>query len=770
MNKFFVRFWPVGFIIALCLLFSAPYVVKGRIPFPSTYLVTFFAPWSATHGMPVKNNAMPDVITQIYPWKRVTVDALRHGELALWNPYSFSGTSHIGNYQSAVLSPVNILFLLLPEKHAWSIMILLQPLLAGIFMFLFLRRLTVKKTGALLGAVAFMFCGFITVWMAYGTLGYAVLYLPLVLYGIHRFMDNGSRLGGGAAVIGLTLSFLSGHFQMSTYVLLYAVSFVIFLYLCHKNAARTGRMILLILCALGLSAAQILTGFAAYGQAVRSSLFLKGEVIPWQYIVTLFSPDFYGNPVTRNDWFGHYAEWAGYVGVAPLLLAFFALIAKWRPRVSLYFALMSAITLCLAFQTPLVDLLFALKIPVLSTSSASRIIVLMSFSLSILAGMGLDAIVESWNAKNKKQIIRWGLGIGFVILCVWTVLYFARPLPAEKLSVAMRNTILPSLFAVMTLLTAVIGLWMPKKIRLILPFLFIIITGVDMLRFSAKWMPFDPVDLVYPHIPVIKKLQTLVQPGQARVFGNIGNEVGSAFGIPLIEGYDAVYQYRYGKLITAVTAGKVRQVDRSVVVFDKKGQYSEAMLQLLGVRYYAHKKSDGRLPWAYPFWEFPQYNRIWEDENFEILENTESMPRAFLASSYVVRNTEQEILEALFAKDIDRSNTIVLETEPEFSPATGSGTATISSYRPNTVVIDVIAEVPKLLFLSDVYDAGWHASVDGVNTKIYRADFAFRAVAVPAGTHTVVMRYMPKGVVWGFTIAGFATLGLAGLLLWKRKN
>jgi len=769
MNKFISRFWPIGIILALCMLFAAPYIMTGRIPFPSTYLVTFFAPWSATHGMPVKNNAMPDIITQIYPWKRVTVDALKHRELPLWNPYSFSGTSHIGNYQSAVFSPVNALFLVLPEKHAWSLMILFQPLLAGIFMYLFLRRLMITPMGALLGAISYMFCGFMTVWMAYGTLGYAVLYLPLVLYGIHRYMGSGSRLGGGIAVIGLTLSFFSGHFQMSTYVMLYAVSYVFFIYVGQRNTARLLWMTALLLCAVGLAAPQIFAGFAAYTEAVRSSLFLKGEVIPWQYIVTLFSPDFYGNPVTRNDWFGHYAEWAGYVGVAPLLLALFAIFVN-RTRARIYFAVMAVISLSLAYQTPLVDLLFALKIPVLSTSSASRIIVLLSFSLSVLAGMGLDAMIENWKADRKKTLIRWAGSILITVVGIWAVLFVARPLPVEKLTVAIRNMYLPTLFALITLGVAGAGLFVPKKIRIALPLLLIIISGADMYRFAAKWMPFDSSDLVYPHIPVIKKLQSLVSLSQGRVFGNIGNEVGSAFGVPLIEGYDAVYQYRYGKFISAASAGKIRQVDRSVVVFDKKGLYAEDMLQLLGVRYYAHKKSDGRLPWAYSFWDLPQYNRIWEDDHFEILENTQSLPRAFLASSYVVKKSDTEILSALFAKDFDRRNSVVLEVEPKFTPEEGPGTATISSYLPNSVVIDVASEAPKLLFLSDVYDAGWRAWVNGVPTEVYRADYDFRAVAVPAGTHTVVMRYMPRSVVWGFVVAGFATLGLAVFFLWKRKD
>lgn len=768
MKNILQRLWPAGIILALWLLFAFPYWGKGLVPFPSTYLVTFFAPWSSSYGMPVKNNAMPDVITQIYPWKRVTVNSWKHGEMPLWNPYSFSGTSHAGNYQSAVFSPVNALFLLLPEIHAWSLMILLQPLLAGLFMLLFLRSLAVSRAGSVIGALAFMFCGFIVVWMAYGTLGYAVLFLPLILYAMNMYIQKGNALAALLVAFGTGLSFVSGHFQMSLYVFLYALSFAL-----YRKTAGTPKALqtgLFVLLGVGLAAPQILPGFVSYTNAVRSGLFLKGEVIPWQYIITLLSPDFYGNPVTRNDWYGHYAEWAGYIGVAPLLFALLALRIRRKADHAVFFTVMALGSLLLAFQTPLVDLLFALRIPVLSTSSASRIIVLMSFSLAALAGFGFDTLQDAWRNRSWKHMRFYAAGICIFIAVFWIVLFVFHPLPADKLSIAIRNLYLPTAFVFMTLALCAAGFFVPKRLLVILPFILIAVTSVDVYRFAAKWMPFDPASYVYPQLPVITKLQSLIAENHGRVFGNIGNEMGSAFGIPLIEGYDAVYQYRYGKFMSAASNGVIRNAERSVVVFDKHGVYSEQWLQLLGVRYYAHKKSDGRLPWAYPFWEMPQYNRIWEDEHFEILENTASLPRAFLASAYSLAGSEQEILGQLTAKGMNMRETVVLEDTPGFDPETGPGSATISSYRATEIVIQTESDVPKLLFLSDVYDPGWSVSVDGRPSRLLRADFDFRAVAVLPGTHTVRMQYRPISVRLGLMIAGFATLILGVFILRKRKQ
>jgi hypothetical protein len=107
--------------------------------------------------MPVKNNAMPDVITQIYPWKKLTIDSWKSGSIPLWNPYSFSGTVQAANYQSAVFSPFNLIFFILPFLDAWSLQVLFQPLLAGIGMYVFLRSLSRSRSGSLIGAIGFMF-------------------------------------------------------------------------------------------------------------------------------------------------------------------------------------------------------------------------------------------------------------------------------------------------------------------------------------------------------------------------------------------------------------------------------------------------------------------------------------------------------------------------------------------------------------------------------------------------------------------------------------
>jgi len=62
----------------------------------------------------------------------------------------------------------------------------------------------------------------------------------------------------------------------------------------------------------------------------------------------------------------------------------------------------------------------------------------------------------------------------------------------------------------------------------------------------------------------------------------------------------------------------------------------------------------------------------------------------------------------------------------------------------------------------DTFYPGWRATVDGQAAEIVRANYAFRAVALEAGAHQVVLRYRPRSLIAGTIVSGAALL--AGLL------
>lgn len=735
------HYWPVFFLFFLWFIFASPYFVSGKVPFASDYHVNFFPPWSHYEQFwgPVKNNAMPDVHGQIYPWKKFTIDTFQKGQIPFWNPNNFSGNPHLANYQSAVLSPFNLLFFILPFIDAWSMLILFQPFLAGIFMYLLMRSYKVSAFAALISSISFMFCGFIVVWMAYGTLAYAILYLPLALFAIEKYTQTKSLRFLIVLMLTVPLSFFSGHFQISFYFLAALVFYIIFKVIETRDLLSFIFYLLSIAVGIVLSFPQILPSLQFYSYALRSELFLLGETIPVEYLITSIAPDFFGNPVTRNDWFGHYAEWASFVGIWPFILAVYA-IAKVRKPEMIFFLAIGITSVILAVNSPLSLILVNLKFPVLSTSSFSRIIVLFSFSFAVLAGFGFDALRKDLEEKKRrKQLIGILSAATMFFIVVWTVVLMSKIYPLEWLIVAKRNLILSTVLFIGGLILLAASIKSKKFILLAICYL-LLATSFDSFRFVQKWMPFGEKKFVFPDTPIIKGIRENI--GYGRIFGNIGAELTTYYGFPSIEGYDPLYIGRYGEFIRSADAGEFQKGERSVAKLSRGSKYTNRALDLLGVSLIFHPIPDTNQGWAYPVWEDKERNvLVYKDDKFHLYKNTQALPRASLFYNVEAIKNNKEIIKRFYSDDFDYRNILLLEEPIEVKLKQGSGSAEIISYKPNNVRISVDTNNQAILFLSDNYYPGWKAKVNNKDTKVYRANYTFRAVVVPKGKSIVEFIY-----------------------------
>jgi len=757
-----IKFWPFGFIFLIWFIFASPYFLKGKIPYPSTYHVNNFAPFSAypQFASPVKNAATPDIVTQIYPWKHFTVETWNLGQVPFWNPYSFSGTPHLANYQSAVLSPFNLVFFIMPFVDGWSLLVLLQPLLAGVFIYLFLRSLNVTKFGSVVSSISFMFCGFIVTWMGYATLGYAILFLPLSLFAIEKFYQSARKKYLVLLALTIPLSFFSGHFQISLYFLFFILIYLVYSFVRTKNIYKASFVLLYIISGICVSFAQILPSLEFYSQSVRSGLFQKLEAIPLTYFPTFLAPDFFGNPTTRNDWFGHYAEWNGYIGVLGFMLAVYSLMGKRTKHV--YFLFLSGIVVIgLAFSTPLLDFFISIHFPVIATSAASRIIVLYSFIFSVLSGIGIDALYTDIKEQRIKRITLW-LSVFFVLFTgLWVIILTKRFLPFDKIVIAKQNVLLPSFLFMFVAFVVYTGVILRKK-RTSLAFVFAVLLfllSFDMLRFANKWQAFDPRELIFPKVPVANYFEKI--SGYERSYGNYSTDALIYYHLPSLDGYDPLYISRYGEFVTAVNTGKVGPGYRSVVSFQKKGVFTQKALNLLNIRYIIQKASDENQPWGFPFSDYPksQFNLIYKDVSYHIYENTRVFPHAFVPSDYKIIKSPQKIIDVMFADSTNLRNTVILEENPQvLTGFKNPGVARVTSYTSNYLTIVANMTEGGLVFLSDTYYPGWNATIDGKKTHIFRADYAFRAVSVPKGKHFVQFYFLPNSFIIGLGVSIFGLL------------
>lgn len=690
-------------------------------PFPGHLLVSFFSPFKEITwpgyptGVPRQDLLGFDTVRQIYPWQSFSIREIMSGSLPLWNPHSFAGVPHLANWQSAVFFPLNWLYLVLSQPIAWTILVILQPLLAVLFMYLFLRHRRHSFLAATLAAIAYGFSGWMSAWVEWNSLGFAYAFIPLALLWLDKLRPW--------VILPLVLITLSGHPQVSLLILGFC-----FIYGLSRRLPLRWLAIIFSLNLL-ITAAQWLPTAEYYREASReypsSEFSLERTVLPWQHLVTLFAPTFFGHPATGNYWgSGNFVETAMFVGTPIFILALLGLRRSW-------FSLASGIILLWVLPTPLTFILKTLSLPLISTSVISRALILLPLCLTILAAQGLDKLSK---VKLKKLFIS-------TLLLILGLITFSI---LEKIHtpVTLRNLVIPTGLTLATL--AII------KFRLTL-WLLLPLVIFDLVFFAKKTVTFTEPKFIFPQVPVVDFLQTHV--GYERIgaekASNIEANLTLHYGLSTAEGYDALYPRRVGELVWAAKEGKfVTDFSRSTVVVPQfENQLNQRIMDLLSLKYVLNQNRNLS-------WPSDRYELIWQQDNWQVYENKTALSRASLFGAYQVIPDAKTAIETLLDSNFDYRQTLVLDQPPAIAPQLDpEATATITDYSPQKVTISTQADQSQLLLLNDTYYPGWRASIDGQPTPILRANHAFRAVSVPAGSHQVIFKYDPLSVRLGMTLS-----------------
>ena len=181
------------------------------------------------------------------------------------------------------------------------------------------------------------------------------------------------------------------------------------------------------------------------------------------------------------------------------------------------------------------------------------------------------------------------------------------------------------------------------------------------------------------------------------------------------------------------------------------------MLEALGLRYLV-------LPDGQQFVR-AGYRLGFTGDGANIYERAAPIPRAYVVHKARVISDRTKILPELNAGfDFEREVIIEKASGVELPEKTMDGRVSrveLVSSLPREIVVRATLPDAGVLVLSDVYYPGWAAYVDGRRNEILRANYAFRAVALDRGEHTVVFRYEPRS----FTLGARVTLGALVILV-----
>ena len=797
MFSFFLKnrnLFPLVFFLLLVVVFFWKFFFLGLVPIPADVIVGIYYPWrdyiwnGLSSGIPIKNALLSDVISIIYPWRIYGMELIKNGQFPLWIPHTLSGSPLLANFQSGLLYPLNFLFFIFSNVNAWSIYIMFQPFLAALFCYLFLKNLKLKYLPSLVGSVIFAFSGFSLVWLEYGIIGHAGLWLPLILLSIDKIFEKFSFRWLVVGSLSVSFSIFAGYPQISFLVFLIAILYTIFQTFLSRgkgdfNFKPAGFVLIFFLLGILISFPQLIIGVELWGLSIRqadptAAVFNFG-LNPLKNLILLVAPDFFGNPTTGNFWgWGYYNESVSYVSVGGIIFAIFAFLNSKNNKNVIFFSGLFALSLLLVFANPFSSFIYNLRLPVLASSSAGRFLFITDFSLAILAAYGAQFLLSSKKAINiLHQLIPL-----LLVYILFLVVIFLKPnfLIDEKLSmslsIAKRNLILPTIFVFLTSFLIILSfLKIFSNFKKIILFLVFILIVFDLFRFGWKYNPFVPNSFLYPKTELTTYLQ---EKGDLDRFVElIPQSAWIPYDLFSLEGYDALMIKRYNEVLYQMNEEKYVKVETGSR-WVKLHRLDSHLLDLLGVKYILSYNSDPVGNFDHQYFRYPKdkYKLVFQYGKSQIYENLNALPRAFIIHQYLVIKNDDSILKTLVDKNFDFSRTLVLEENPKEKPEKIFGEEKVeidkNLYIKNKVVIRTTSAADGFLFLSDNYFPGWKAFVDGRETRIYRANYTFRAIFLPKGEHQIMFIYSPLSFKIGLylSLATLLLLVIIGICLAKFKK
>ncbi len=710
--------------------------------------------WFESHRPPVDRG---DTVLLLPIHDRIYNEGLKNGELRLWNPYLFCGYPVTFDPMTRPFYPPNLaLHAIFGPSAAHGIGLVLHLFFSGAAMFWALRGLGRSAPASAVGGVVWMLGGYNALWFTTGVLAGACVWAPLAMLGFAGAMENGGlrRAALGGAALGMAI--LGSHPQHALHL---CVFFSAWSAAAAARRPRDAGRAAVALAVFALFAAG--TGFVAilshvdtiancfraagcdvdliYGRPWRTAAHLAGL-----FLGKIWMPS---DPLVRS-------ELTVYVGLGGAALAAAGACRRFGDPPVRFLALFAAAALLAAFIRPLAELL--LCVPVLNMSMPSRWVFVAGMCLAALAAYGFDALAEDAGRAPHVLAAAAGLLAGACVIG-------AGPFRISN-GVAI-ETIIGA-----TLAAAAAGaagrrtrVWTCGILAAIM---------VDLLPgFVAFNGTADPAPLF--ETPEAVRFAKGLDPGPWRALGGlrdpaagpapyngwtaaVGNNLLALHGVEAAGGYEAAAQAVYAAYWD-MAGGGVFGSGRALAM----GNLDSRLLDVAGVKYLF-------MPFAIE--PGSKYRKIGEWGPLRLYENAAALPRALVVRGVVPARDPSEAAALIRDPGFNPALSAVLEGAGDMASPPGRVGHRVEwvERRSDRIRLEVEAEEAGVLVLSETHHPGWRAEVDGREARVFRADLAFRAVAVPAGRHSVTFRFRPEWLGPGLAVSAAFALFAAFLAAFLR--
>jgi hypothetical protein len=272
-----------------------------------------------------------------YPLAHYHRESSWRGEFPLWNPLSNMGLPFLAQWNSLVLYPGSLIYLLLPISWSLSAYCLAHLFLAGMGMYWLAWHWTRNRLAASVAGLAFALNGLSLNCLMWPNNVTALALMPLVILYVERAWREGGRMILVGALFG-AVQMLAGapEIILFTWLILGLMAACQFISNRAPRRAILWRLPVIVVLVVGLTAAQLLPFLDLLANSQRSQSFANADwAMPETGWANLLVPLFhtYQNRQGVSFQYGQYWTSSYYLGIGVLALALFALVRVHERRV-----------------------------------------------------------------------------------------------------------------------------------------------------------------------------------------------------------------------------------------------------------------------------------------------------------------------------------------------------------------------------------------------------------------------------------------------------
>jgi hypothetical protein len=769
-----------------------------------------------------------DTLSLGYMAREFYANSILKGIFPLWNPYILGGTPFLDSLAGgdSLYPPSALLLLVLDPHRALGWKLLIHILMAGLFMYQWIKKLHLSTNSAFIAAIAYSLSPIMVTLTHGGQDGkiFIIALTPLLFSMCESFISRPSSRSFGLLSFTIGLAILTTHFQMAYFLFLAVGAYACFRTLNQKSghegivkySGRFARVNLLglfglaAILGLALSAIQFFpassyvlehsrrTATTTAATTEEARIYSSSWSLHPEEIVGLVIPEFVGVSNANDQW-SQNTYWGRngfkgnheYLGLVILVFAAISLRSKRRKTLRNFMLSLAALALLFSLgeHTPIWGLFYKLLPGISLFRAPSLSIFLVGFSVTTLMALGLE---EAWTlgdaGKGKsiwKNIWRFMLGVitvlllGFIfsksgtIAKLWTSFLYPDISDTGRQILYGNNFRIAKGFLYSTLIaTCLLAVLAGVRRRLCRPQIAAVaiatIIIVDLIRVDTsfiKTIDFKEFHTAGPTIQLLVDRQKEETPFRVLSLAGLnGQDVRPGmFGLELAGGHHPNDLARYRELIGMTGSGLPMNL-----------LTNHNILSLLNVRYILWPKqlgkpSDQGLPVNIvgDLREIPQLGAA--DIFSESIYTFPDLERARLVHDAIIIPDENNALDFVLSDQFDPSTQVVV-SEPlpfQMQPLVKLGQVSWVSRNTNDMRLEVITESNAMLVLSDNWFPGWKSRVNGQLTEVLRVNHSLRGIPLAKGVHSVDIYYESSIVTLSMKLTMLALSILCVLVIWN---